>query len=155
MVTQNFILEKMDSLNIKFLFLKYQKIRIPFINDFPVEKCKKCKNILCLNNLYYIAKEKDVEMYCENCKSENDSIVEFSFTQNNSLKNEEIIDKLNSYLKKNKDTSKPEYNEIMLSFISFTNMIILLLEQFESKDAFHNQVILFQNYIDNVSIYYM
>ena len=106
-----------------------------------------------MNNLYYIANEKDVEMYCDNCKSVNDSIVEFSFTQNNSLKNEEIIDKLNSYLKKNKDTSKPEYNEIMLSFISFTNMIILLLEQFESKDAFHNQVILFQNYIDNVSIY--
>ena len=41
----------------------------------------------------------------------------------------------------------------MLSFISFTNMIILLLEQFESKEDFHNQVILLQNYIDNVSIY--
>ena len=118
------------------------------INDFPAEKCKKCKNILCLNNLYYIAKEKDVEMYCENCKSENDSIVEFSFTQNNSLKNEELIDKLNLYLEKNKDTSKPEYNEIMLSFISFTNMIILLLEQFESNEDFHNQVILLQTYID-------
>ena len=80
-----------------------------------------------LDNLYFISKEKEVCLYCGNCKSVNNSIIEFSFSKNDSLKNGQIIDKLNLYLEKNKDNSKKEYNEIMKNLIDFTNMIILLI----------------------------
>ena len=146
--------EEIKNIEIKFIKKDSTLLSNYNINNFPVEKCEKCQNFLYLDDLCFISKEKDVEFYCGNCKQVNNSIIEFSFSKNNSLKNGQIIEKLNLYLKKNKDTSEKEYNEIMQNFISFTNVILLLLEQFETKDAFYNQVALFQNYIDNVSIYF-
>ena len=146
--------EEIKNIEMKFIKKDSTLLSNYNINNFPVEKCEKCQNFLYLDDLCFISKEKDVEFYCGNCKPVNNSIIELSFSKNNSLRNGEIIEKLNLYLGKNKDTSEKEYNEIMQNFISFTNAILLLLEQFETKDAFYNQVALFQNYIDNVSIYF-
>ena len=123
------------------------------INDFPVEKCMHCKCDLTIDNLFFLDNDETFELYCGNCCQEKNSILKLSISESIYSQNNQLINKLNSYLEKNKNSSNARYIKIMESLISFTNIIAVLLALYNSKNAFQKQVLFLQSYIDNVSSY--
>ena len=123
------------------------------IGNFPLEKCKNCRNDLTIDDLYFLIKDANIELYCSNCGKENNSITKFHFPATSSPRNNKIINSLNSFLEKNKSPLTQEYTKIMEGIIDFTNIIILLIDQFQSNKVFQSYILFYQSYIDNLALY--
>ena len=123
------------------------------IGNFPLEKCKNCRNDLTIDDLYFLIKDANIELYCSKCGKENNSITKFHFPAASSPRNNKIINSLNSFLEKNKSPLTQEYTKIMEAIIDFTNIIILLIDQFQSNKVFQSYILFYQSYIDNLALY--
>ena len=123
------------------------------IGNFPLEKCKNCRNDLTIDDLYFLIKDANIELYCGNCGKKNNSITKFHFPATSSPGNNKIINSLNSFLEKNKSPLTQEYTKIMEGIIDFTNIIILLIDQFQSNKVFQSYILFYQSYIDNLALY--
>lgn len=148
-----------ENKSIELYFIKKDSmtiIRKYKMENFPVEKCNKCKSDLSIDNLSFLLKDNNnTELYCGNCGKENNSVNKFQFPVKTSPINNQIIGSLNSFLEKNKSesTQAQEYIKIMENLISFTNIIILLLNQIQSNKAFQRYVLFYQSYLDNLNSY--
>lgn len=148
--------EETNSIELYFMKKDSSIIRKYKMENFPVEKCNKCKSDLSIDNLSFLIKDNNnTELYCSNCGKENNSVNKFQFPIKTSPINNQIIDSLNSFLEKNKSesTKAKEYIKIMESLISFTNIIVLLLNQIQSNKAFQRYILFFQSYLDNLNLY--
>ena len=104
-----------------------------------------CKCDLTIDNLFFLDNDETFELYCGNCCQEKNSILKLSISESIYSQNNQLINKLNSYLEKNKNSSNARYIKIMESLISFTNIIVVLLALYNSKIAFQKQVLFLQS----------
>ncbi len=105
------------------------------IENYPIEKCKKCQCELTVNNLNFLESNSTIELFCDNCCQNKESISALSLLENKLILNNQLIIKLKSYLNNNNDLTIPFYKKTMDGLISFTNIIIILFELFKSKSA--------------------
>ena len=123
------------------------------IENYPIEKCKKCQCELTVNNLNFLESNSTIELFCDNCCQNKESISALSLLENKLILNNQLIIKLKSYLNNNNDLTIPFYKKTMDGLISFTNIIIILFELFKSKSAFKIPVKFMENYINNINLY--
>ena len=123
------------------------------IENYPIEKCKKCQCELTVNNLNFLESNSTIELFCDNCCQNKESISALSLLENKLFLNNQLIIKLKSYLNNNNDLSISFYKKTMDGLISFTNIIIILFELFKSKSAFKIPVKFMENYIKNINLY--
>lgn len=123
------------------------------IENYPIEKCKKCQCELTVNNLNFLESNSTIELFCDNCCQNKESISALSFFEKNLFTNNQLIIKLKSYLNNYNDLKIPFYKKTMDGLISFTNIIIILIELFKSKSAFKIPVKFMENYIKNINLY--
>ena len=122
------------------------------IENFPVEKCKKCQCELTINNLYFPGNDSSIEFFCNNCSNDKESNI-LSLIEKNLYTNNQLINKLMSFLNNNNDLTISLYKNTMNNLISFTNDIIIIYELFKSKSVFKIPVKFMENYIENLNFY--
>ena len=128
------------------------------IESCPVEICENCQDKLTLDNLSFVGNCRTLKLFCRKCCPKDGTIVDLYSTANNNTENKNLIEKLELYLKKNKDTSFPEYENIMSNLIFYTDAICRLinlekLKEQKWKDSFKNYISFLKNYINSLSSY--
>ena len=126
------------------LLKKYQ------INSYPVEKCKSCLCELYVDNFFFLDKIDSFELYCNNCcpdKEPNNGL-----NKNYSI-NQEINEKLNLYLKKNKYSSTSQYIKAMEDLIIFTYKAASLEGFFRESKVFQKYYLYLNKYITTLTSY--
>ena len=128
------------------------------IESCPVEICENCQDKLTLDNLSFAGNYRTLKLFCRKCCPKDGTIVDLYSTANNNTENKKLIEKLKLYLKKNKDTSSPEYENIMSNLIFYTDAICRLmnlekLKEQKWKDSFKNYISFLKSYINSLSSY--
>ena len=128
------------------------------IESCPVEICENCQDKLTLDNLSFVGNCRTLKLFCRKCCPKDGTIVDLYSTANNNTENKKLIEKLELYLKKNKDTSFPEYENIMSNLIFYTDVICRLIDlekltEQKWKDSFKNYISFLKNYINSLSSY--
>jgi len=126
------------------LLKKYQ------INSFPTEKCKICKCELSIDNFFFLDNIDNFELFCYKCYQEKESID--GLNKNYSI-NQQINQKLNLYLEKNKNSSASQYIKAMEDLIIFTYNVTLLEGFFRESKAFQKYYFYLNKYISTLSSY--
>ena len=120
------------------------------INSYPVEKCKICKCELYVDNFFFLDKIDNFELYCNNCchdKEPNNGL------NKNYFVNQQINEKLNLYLKKNKYSSTSQYIKAMEDLIIFTYKAASLEGFFRESKVFQKYYLYLNKYITTLTSY--
>lgn len=125
-------------------FKKYQ------INSFPAEKCKICKCELSIDNFFFLDKIGSIELFCYNCYQEKESFDELN---KNYTINQQINQRLNLYLERNKNSSASQYIKAMEDLIIFTYNVTSLEGFFRESKAFQKYYLFLNTYISTLSSY--
>ena len=125
------------------------------IEDYPIEKCGKCSCELMINNSYYLFDNKNIVYYCSNCLKDAKSInklenKEVDFSQ----KSNDLLNKLNCYLEKNRKNAEIKFVDEMEKLIKLTKAILYFLDLLEKEKSFEIQVLYLQNFRDNFIEYF-
>lgn len=123
------------------------------INNFPVEKCKTCKCELSIDNFFFLdSNNNNIELFCSNCFQDKESIN--GLEKKNYKENSEIINKLNSYLETNKDSSSSQYIKLMEDIIIFAYYVVSLESFFKELKAFHHYSLYLKEFISSLTSYF-
>ena len=126
------------------LLKKYQ------INSFPTEKCKICKSELSIDNFFFLDKIDNIELFCYKCYQEKESI---DGLNKNYYNNQQINQKLNLYLERNKNSSSSQYIKAMEDLIIFTYNVTSLEGFFRESNVFQKYYLYLNKYISTLSSY--
>ena len=125
------------------------------IEDYPIEKCGKCSCELMINSSYYLFDNKNIVYYCSNCQKDAKSInklenKEVDFSQ----KSNDLLNKLNSYLEKNRKNAEIKFVNEMEKLIKLTKAMLYFLDLLEKEKSFEIQVLYLKNFRDNFIEYF-
>ena len=95
------------------------------VDNYPKEKCVNCNCELMVDNCYYFVGDGNIKFYCLNCRKDDSSTIKLRNVKNNaSSKNNELINKLHSYLERNKKNSNEKYIKEIEKLIKLTNNLL-------------------------------
>ena len=143
--------EELQTIQVSFINENSKIIKQHKIDNYALEKCKNCKTDLTIGNLSFLVDKETNELLCVDCWQDKEKIAEVSKYGENNYENTQLVNKLRSYLENNKAQSTPLYIKIMEDLISYTDIIVLLLDIFKKNKAFDKRCLCLQNFIDNLS----
>ena len=150
-----FFMFKEDIQSIQSCFMNQNSIIIKQyqIDNYPIEKCKICQCELSIDNLSFFENNENVDLFCHKCCPDEGINIDLSILKKESSNNNQIIDKLKSFLENDKGMSTLQHKKIFDSLIFYTNIIIIMIDLLKEYNAFQQSIIYFQNYIKSLSSY--
>ena len=120
------------------------------IDNYPKEKCFNCNCDLMVDNCYYFGGDGKIKFFCSNCRKDDSSTIKLLNVKNKICpENNELLNKLYSYLERNKKNSDVKYIKEMEKLIKLTNTLLYLLSLFENNTFFEKQVLYLENFRSN------
>ena len=145
--------EELQTIQVSFLDQNSKIIKQYKIDNYPMEKCNACKTELTVGNLSFLFDKETKKLLCDNCYQDKEKIADCSKLGEITYENNQLVNKLRHYLENNKAITTPQFIKIMEDLISYTIMIVLLLDIFKTNEACNLLCLFLQNYIDNLSSY--
>ena len=145
--------EELQTIQVSFLDQNSKIIKQYKFDNYPMEKCNACKTELTVGNLSFLVDKETKKLLCDNCYQDKEKIADCSKLGEITYENNQLVNKLRHYLENNKAISTPQFIKIMEDLISYTIMIVLLLDIFKTNEACNLRCLFLQNYIDNLSSY--